>query len=1365
MMAMLKEILPQAAREGIGGLYLVVTNLPSTAVDQAAAKIFLSQIKDLYKEFLPHTAIVNVIHFGGEPGGQSTEFYRVMAQAGRGRYHAVRVDDKGVIDHVQSDDLTLLDAELELVQKALGLLKTKEQEQLRLASAPAKAPTELKKKPAGPALQRNPLPPAHSQKPNRTQKLRLQPHLTDRHFIRHLKEVERLRTQQIGLGSSAEAISAMDIPPAALMSSAQWLNQNGLQARQLTIYQVLGDVAYTTAIPGTYVGEAFKSMATLPWKDGTARTVHVDPAQLILYRKALLAAFRLYNERIRWLGTGSRRLWGNLAEEVVTIVLDVPWLTMHAHRDKLRRHLELLFLEQLPHKKWFNVVKVTAQPQKWAPNVMATAPAILQEAWEWICSALADDEPDQGDLLAALTLACDELRPQLHGVHGIYLVTDGSGFRGNIADELSTYLQSLIGDGRGTLLHCCAYNAHGVPTAAPQLRELAHRTGGRFSLCLDNGTVFDEKHATDRSWTIDPGSLQEIEHSLCGPSAGNRAAKQTSKAYSLLCAWFAQQDRDHEAVWEQGGVKAGPSTTTATRLCACYGDDVVQLHEELAEGQKHLSLLDTLIHSLSVDYADAAVALAQGAKVPLPPTPALLEHTLAPTALPEDEASSAGSKMAPLTEAALRETLKPRAPALSTKPPACADPLHGRKPPARKARAVLPSAVPAQPPASSRKGRFLAIQSPGPGLVSKGLPVDPVYLPGPAPPAPKTKAAPTWPPNTEKVCSSKAWLRCFGLKRLQLDLDGFTKDHVLVHAPKGVPESDARVGARFCDIFPLDLPGKHDKDHSTDACRHVLIPVAGWNTYMDKLRVLVKRYKKRLQWLQTGSRRVFGCLLESNVALAIDTSGSMVASMPFLQQRLGQLIEEQVRVQCKLFNVVQFATTVLPWTDCLIDVDDDTCAGAAAWVQTLTCGGGTNILGALECALQDPFTEGIYLLSDGLPEESCEEVLDKTAALIGDRKVAIHTISFNCVSRQANEFLRRLAASFHGRFHFFERLPLPGDSCIYDPQSECASYLQVPDEGMATGDDISGLQREVERAEFCIQQAIKYREQLQAHAEEASSIATVESQDGTPRWNESLTSKRRQQQGSMTSFAHLVGNDATSETPAPPARIPEPKETRSSQLLRQAASLRLNRTPTASRFTAWNDDCSGSGSKLASSESSEELEDEHAFEDERDAAMESLPLSIEEDAVGLVQAAPLPVSTVDATPTNEHQVTATGLVYPKRSVVAPRVAAAPAVTGYRAFCSNLSREVDEEGLRHFFSLHSVRVAAVDVPWNTHTRSYQGIAYIKFDARKHLLRALQLNGAVLRGQNMCIQLAAGPAVDSDTLESLEGLLGVSAVSVT
>ena len=56
-------------------------------------------------------------------------------------------------------------------------------------------------------------------------------------------------------------------------------------------------------------------MAQFVWHDGSMKNVHVNMAQLYDYQKRLGAQVKLFEKRIDWLSSASRKLFGTLFEE------------------------------------------------------------------------------------------------------------------------------------------------------------------------------------------------------------------------------------------------------------------------------------------------------------------------------------------------------------------------------------------------------------------------------------------------------------------------------------------------------------------------------------------------------------------------------------------------------------------------------------------------------------------------------------------------------------------------------------------------------------------------------------------------------------------------------------------------------------------------------------------------------------------------------------------------------------------------------------------------------------------------------------------------------------------------------------------
>ncbi|MBZ3870749.1 von Willebrand factor A domain-containing protein 3A, partial [Sciurus carolinensis] len=230
--------------------------------------------------------------------------------------------------------------------------------------------------------------------------------------------------------------------------------------------------------------------------------------------------------------------------------------------------------------------------------------------------------------------------------------------------------------------------------------------------------------------------------------------------------------------------------------------------------------------------------------------------------------------------------------------------------------------------------------------------------------------------------------------------------------------------------------------------------------YIACLEKLMRCYVQRLQWLLSGSRRLFGVILESKVCILLDTSGSMG---PYLQQvktELVLLIWEQLRKHCDSFNLLSFAEGLQPWQGTLVETTDAACHEAMQWKAF---------------SFQD--VQGLYLLTDGKPDTSCDFVLSAVHRLQEERDVKVHTISLNCTDRAAVEFLRKLAALTGGRYH----CPVGEDTLcgIRDLLTRGFVHEKDPTLPLFEGDDLRRLAQEVTKARGFLKQAQAFRSQFQ----------------------------------------------------------------------------------------------------------------------------------------------------------------------------------------------------------------------------------------------------------------------------------------------
>ena len=278
--------------------------------------------------------------------------------------------------------------------------------------------------------------------------------------------------------------------------------------------------------------------------------------------------------------------------------------------------------------------------------------------------------------------------------------------------------------------------------------------------------------------------------------------------------------------------------------------------------------------------------------------------------------------------------------------------------------------------------------------------------------------------NEEAFVTSKEWLSLYSLKRLGLDLYKLVSGPDCAHVEKSVKALGGRtVSAKYCcKIFPsVNING---------TVKHLqLLPneLADYETQVTKT---LERYLKRLRWLLSGSRRLFGVVAHERVTILLDCSGSMEPFMDEVRREMSVLIWEQLHANKCTFNMIAFNESIAMWRNNAVPATQENCQDAMAWVSRLQVEGATRILDAIHMSLMDRTIDAVYLLTDGKPDASAQSVLREVAKIAADHdrqcsqgddscghRVSINTISFNCTDAAANEFLKMLARETCGRYH------------------------------------------------------------------------------------------------------------------------------------------------------------------------------------------------------------------------------------------------------------------------------------------------------------------------------------------------------------
>ncbi|XP_006872055.1 PREDICTED: von Willebrand factor A domain-containing protein 3A [Chrysochloris asiatica] len=331
-------------------------------------------------------------------------------------------------------------------------------------------------------------------------------------------------------------------------------------------------------------------------------------------------------------------------------------------------------------------------------------------------------------------------------------------------------------------------------------------------------------------------------------------------------------------------------------------------------------------------------------------------------------------------------------------------------------------------------------------------------------------------PRKNTICSSREWVANYGLRKLKMDISRYI-------GPRCTHQKSVRgsASANHCSVFPsVEING---------LVRHLQCTLWEIEVYITCMEKVVRRYVQRLQWLLSGSRRLFGAILESKVCILLDTSGSMG---PYLQQMktgLILLVWEQLRRHCDSFNLISFAEGLQPWQDTLVETTDTACHEAMQWVTHLEAQGSTSVLQALTKAFQFREVEGLYLLTDGKPDTSCSLILSEVQKFQERRDVKVHTISLTSSDREAVEFLRKLASLTGGRYH----CPVTEDTLVQIHGVLTKGFTDETDPVLPRfeGDDLKKLTQEISKARRFLWQAQSFRSQLQKKTNVESKAAPL----------------------------------------------------------------------------------------------------------------------------------------------------------------------------------------------------------------------------------------------------------------------------------
>jgi hypothetical protein len=139
----------------------------------------------------------------------------------------------------------------------------------------------------------------------------------------------------------------------------------------------------------------------------------------------------------------------------------------------------------------------------------------------------------------------------------------------------------------------------------------------------------------------------------------------------------------------------------------------------------------------------------------------------------------------------------------------------------------------------------------------------------------------------------------------------------------------------------------------------------------------------------------YGCVfgnttMVQRLAFVIDVSGSMdytfpgpdgkpVSRLSFVKEQLTSQLQAHLDADQE-FNIIKFSSSASAWSPGVQPVTAANIASASAFAAALRASGSTNMLAGLQLAMNDPKVEGIYLLTDGTPDQPTPSIVSAVVA-------------------------------------------------------------------------------------------------------------------------------------------------------------------------------------------------------------------------------------------------------------------------------------------------------------------------------------------------------------------------------------------------
>ncbi|XP_014647134.1 PREDICTED: von Willebrand factor A domain-containing protein 3B [Ceratotherium simum simum] len=266
-----------------------------------------------------------------------------------------------------------------------------------------------------------------------------------------------------------------DLVEQSLISSEEWLQLHGLKSNKLTLKQILSQIGfphcedYVTSLGRLVASRYADGLFPRFYRAEDGKVYNLTAKSELIYQfvEHLTQAVESYKQRMDWLTSKSRQIFGVILEQCITIVLDFGGM-LEEELNLCQDALIMVLQEQVAHVAKFNIIWVSHEPVKWQENAAPVTEQSIAAAVRWVEELTFELAVSQASHLDALLEAGKDKT-----IESIYYFVVG-----DVSEESK---ELLLQRALEIPYPVCtvSFNARGEGTIA-FLKDLSAKTHGRF---------------------------------------------------------------------------------------------------------------------------------------------------------------------------------------------------------------------------------------------------------------------------------------------------------------------------------------------------------------------------------------------------------------------------------------------------------------------------------------------------------------------------------------------------------------------------------------------------------------------------------------------------------------------------------------------------------------------------------------------------------------------------------------------------------------------------------------------------------------------------------------------------------------------